>query len=141
MAFSSFTTTAVGRLALAGLVVAGCAGLARAADFDGTKTLICAVTTIMECDAGQCDRYAPPDTPAGAPAFVKFDVGTKAVTASFGRKSTLNTTMHLNGRLVMQGGENGRGWSATIDETTGVMSAAVVDEDHTFSLFGACTIP
>jgi hypothetical protein len=141
MAFPKWSTTPVGRLALAGLIVAGCAGPARAADFDGTKPLICAVTTIMECDAGQCDRYAPPDTPAGAPAFVKFDLAAKSVTASFGRKSTVNTTMHLNGRLVLQGGENGRGWSATIDEDNGVMSAAVVDEDHTFSLFGACTTP
>ncbi len=75
------------------------------------------------------------------PAFFKIDVGAKAVTASAGRKSTLNTAMHINGRLVVQGGENGRGWSATIDEDNGVMSAAVVDEDHTFSLFGACTTP
>ena len=57
-------------------------------------------------------------------------------------KSELYTgTVNLNGRLVLQGGENGRGWSATIDEANGVMSAAVVDEDHTFSLFGACTTP
>jgi hypothetical protein len=74
-------------------------------------------------------------------AFFKVDVAAKAVTASAGRKSTLITAMHINGRLVVQGGENGRGWSATIDEDNGVMSAAVVDEDHTFSLFGACTTP
>jgi hypothetical protein len=141
MAPSRWNTTAVGRLVLAGLIVAACAGQAMAANFDGTKPLICAVTTIQECDAGQCDRYAPEGTVAGAPSFIKIDVGTKVVTASFGRKSTLGTTMHLNGRLVLQGGENGRGWSATIDEDTGVMSAAVVDQDHTFSLFGACTTP
>ena len=86
-------------------------------------------------------RYAPPDTPSGAPAFVKFDVAAKTVTASRGRKSTVHSSMHLNGRLVLQGGENGRGWSATIDEDNGVMAASVVDEDHTFSLFGACTTP
>jgi len=133
--------TAIGRLVLAGLIVAGAAGPAMAANYDGSKPLICAVSTIMECDAGQCDRYAPPDTPAGAPAFFKIDVPGKVVTASAGRKSPLITNMHINGRLVIQGGENGRGWSATIDEDTGVMSAAVVDEDHTFSLFGACTTP
>ena len=141
MAFPNWSTAAIGRLALAGLILAAGAGPAAAADFDGTKPLVCAVTTIMECDAGQCDRYAPPDAPPGAPAFFKIDVGAKSITASAGRKSTLMTTLHVNGRLVLQGGENGRGWSATIDEDTGVMSAAVVDEDHTFSLFGACTTP
>jgi hypothetical protein len=141
MAFPNWSTAAIGRLALAGLILAAGAGPAAAADFDGTKPLVCAVTTIMECDAGQCDRYAPPDAPPGAPAFFKIDVGAKTITASAGRKSILMTTLHVNGRLVLQGGENGRGWSATIDEDTGVMSAAVVDEDHTFSLFGACTTP
>lgn len=136
-----WSVSAIGGLALAGMILTGCAGQAVAANFDGTKPLICAITTIQECDAGQCDRYAPEGTVAGAPSFIKIDVNTKAVTASFGRTSTLNTAMHLNGRLVLQGGENGRGWSATIDEDTGLMSAAVVDNDHTFSLFGACTTP
>ena len=90
---------------------------------------------------GSATAIAPEGSIAGAPTFIKIDVTTKVVTASAGRKSTLNTAMHLNGRLVLQGGENGRGWSATIDEDTGVMSAAVVDNDHTFSLFGACTTP
>ena len=86
-------------------------------------------------------RYAPEGSIAGAPSFIKIDVPAKMVTASANRQSRLNTALHLNGRLVVQGGENGRGWTATIDEDTGVMSAAVVDNDHTFSLFGACTTP
>ena len=141
MASSSWSTTAVGRLTLAALIVLGCAGPVRAADFDGTKPLICAVTTIMECDAGQCDRYAPEGTPAGAPRFIKVDIAAKEITASAGRKSTLGSSAHIDGRLVLHGGENGRGWSATIDEDSGEMSAAVIDKDHTFSLFGACTTP
>ena len=108
MASSSWSTTAVGRLALAGLIAAGCAAPARAADFDGSKPLICAVTTVMECDAGQCERYAPPDTPAGAPAFFKVDVAAKAVTASAGRKSTLITVLHINGRSRRPAGRAAR---------------------------------
>ena len=136
-----WTTTAAGFMALAGLCLLAGVTPALAANFDGTKPLICAITTIMECDAGQCDRYAPEGTAVGAPSFIKIDVATKVVTASFGRKSTLSTTTHTDGRLVLQGGENGRGWSATIDEDSGEMSASVVDKDHTFSLFGACTTP
>jgi len=136
-----WTTRAAGRVALAGLFLLAGVTPALAANFDGTKPLICAITTIMECDAGQCDRYAPEGTTVGAPSFIKIDVTTKVVTASLGRKSPLGTINHVDGRLVLQGGENGRGWSATIDEDSGEMSAAVVDKDHTFSLFGACTTP
>jgi hypothetical protein len=133
--------TAAGRVALAGMLVLAGVTPALAANFDGSKPLICAITTIMECDAANCDRYAPEGTTVGAPSFIKIDVNTKVVTASFGRKSTLGTTTHTDGRLVLQGGENGRGWSATIDENSGEMSASVVDKDYTFSLFGACTTP
>jgi hypothetical protein len=141
MTSAKSTMTAAGRLTLAGLFVLIGVTPTLAANFDGTKPLICAVTTIMECDAGQCDRYAPEGTTVGAPSFIKVDVNTKLVTASFGRKSTLGSVNHIDGRLVLQGGENGRGWSATIDEDSGEMSAAVVDKDYTFSLFGACTTP
>jgi hypothetical protein len=37
------------------------------------------------------------------------------------------------------GGNAGRG--ATIDEETGGMAVGIVDNDYTFSLFGACTLP
>jgi len=141
MTSAKWTTRAAGRVALAGLFLLIGVTPALAANFDGTKPLICAITTIMECDAGQCDRYAPEGATVGAPSFIKIDVTTKVVTASLGRKSALGTTTHTDGRLVLQGGENGRGWSATIDEDSGEMSASVVDKDHTFSLFGACTTP
>jgi len=49
--------------------------------------------------------------------------------------------MRVDGLLIVQGGEEGRGWSATIDEETGRMSAGVVGPDHVFAVFGACTIP
>jgi len=136
-----WTTTAAGFMALAGLCLLAGVTPALAANFDGTKPLICAVTTIMECDAGNCDRYAPEGTPAGAPRFIKIDVNTKVVTASGDRKSTLGSISHVDGRLILHGGENGRGWTATIDEDSGEMSAAVVDKDFTFTLFGACTTP
>ena len=48
-------------------------------------------------------------------------------------------SQRLDGRLILQGGENGRGWSATINEESGQLAAAVVY--FTFSIFGACTMP
>src|SRR5262249_57093839 len=70
------TMTTAARVALSGLLVLAGVTPALAANFDGTKPLICAITTIMECDAGQCDRYAPEGTAVGAPSFIKIDVAT-----------------------------------------------------------------
>ena len=86
------------------------APMVAAAAYDGSAPLVCAVNTIMECDAsGQCQRH----------------------TAQF--PSLLRVNLH--------GGENGRGWAATIAEETGRMAASVVADEFTFALFGACTTP
>jgi hypothetical protein len=68
-------------------------------------------------------------------------VAGQTVTTGTARKSALKSVTHLDGHLILQGGENGRGWSMTIDEDTGRMAVAIVDNDYTFSLFGACTLP
>ncbi|MGH7393653.1 MAG: hypothetical protein ACREM3_29990 [Candidatus Rokuibacteriota bacterium] len=113
---------------------------AGAGAFDGSKPFLCALTTVMECDgSGQCERQTA--EMVGAPTFIRVDVGSRVVTAGADRRAALQSSARLNGRLILHGGENGRGWSATIHESTGQMSAAVVDNDHTFSLFGACTLP
>ena len=113
---------------------------ARAAGpFDGSKPFLCAVATVMECDlSGQCERNIE-DAPKVA--FIRVDVGARKVVTSAERTSALKSVAHLNGHLILQGSEDGRGWSATIAEGSGRMAAAVVDNDHTFSLFGACTLP
>jgi hypothetical protein len=109
--------------------------VAGAGAFDGTRPFLCAITTVMECDAMSCDRFTP--EVAGAPTFFRVDVGAKTLTVGADRTAALKATQRLDGKLVLQGGEHGRGWSATIEEQSGTMAAAVVDDDHTFSLFGA----
>jgi hypothetical protein len=129
-------------LAVSTLVSAlvGAAGLATAGSFDGSRPFLCAVTSIMECDgAGQCERHLPDG--ADSPRFIRVDLAAKTVSADAGKKSPLKSVAHVDGELILQGSENGRGWSATVDEETGRMAAAVVDNDHTFSIFGGCTIP
>ena len=45
----------------------------------------------------------------------------------------------LDGRLILHGGENGRGWAATVAEDTGRMTTGIVTDDFAFTLFGTCT--
>jgi hypothetical protein len=129
---------AVSAFALLGTVALPAAGV-RAGQFDGSRPFLCAMTTIMECDgSGQCERRT--HEAASAPTFLRFDVGTHVLTAGANRRTTFRS-QRLDGRLILQGGENGRGWSATINEESGQLAAAVVDDDFTFSIFGACTLP
>jgi hypothetical protein len=113
------------------------------ATIDGSAPFLCAITTIMECDdTGQCQRHAASQHP-DFPAFLRIDVAERRITDGnrTGRSTEIRSTTRLGGRLILQGGENGRGWSATIVEDTGRMSAGIVADDFAFALFGACTTP
>lgn len=132
---------AVGRLFVILAVIAS-PGLGLAAPFDGSAPLLCAVSTVVECESsGQCERRTLEDT--NMPAFVRVNVGERTVSAAGanGTPAEIRSTARLDGRLILQGGEHGRGWSATIDEDTGKMTVAVVDHDAGFVIFGACTTP
>jgi hypothetical protein len=52
-----------------------------------------------------------------------------------------NVLTPADGRTILQGAENGRGWTMTIDPTTGDMSVAIAGDDIGFILFGVCTVP
>ena len=133
---SPFTFVALALLACLSLVPAP----AVAGPYDGSRPFLCAVATVMECDtSGQCERHI--NDASGVPTFVRIDVGAQTLTAGPTRRSALRSVTRLDGQLILQGGENGRGWSATIEEETGRMAAAIVDNDHIFSIFGGCTIP
>lgn len=142
-------TTAVktlGRLSIVALVALApgvAAPPAAAAALDGSSPLLCAITTIMECDGtGQCQRHTAQQHP-DFPSFLRVNVNERLITdgQKSGRKTEIKSAAHLDGRLILHGGENGRGWSAAIAEDTGRMSAGVVAEDFTFALFGSCTNP
>lgn len=120
-------------------VLTGKAGAA--GPYDGSRPFLCAVASVMECDdQGKCERHLNDDNDHTV-TFLRIDVGAKTVTAGPGRTASVKAVSNIDGQLILQGGENGRGWSATIEEKTGRMAAAVVDSDVTFSIFGGCTIP
>jgi len=122
------------------MALAGTPSPAAAGPYDGSRPLLCAVTANVECAAaGQCERHIATDETA--PAILKFDVAGQTVTTGTARKSPIKSVTRLDGQLILQGSEDGRGWSATIDEDTGRMAVSTVDNDYTFSLFGACSLP
>lgn len=113
-----------------------------AAQFDGTEALLCAVVQIVECETdGKCH----PATTEGAriPRFLKVNFDKKTITATeesgITDVSAIKNIEHSDDRLIMQGAENGRGWTLVISEKTGEMSATVSDDKVGFVVFGACT--
>lgn len=126
---------------LRSLVTAGaltCVALtASAADFDGSRPLICAPVEAMDCTTGlDCIKGQPLDI--GAPQFMRIDFEKRVVVG------TERTTPFLhfedtNGQLLLQGTELGFGWTLVIDQTTGNLFGSLANRNGIFVLAGACT--
>ena len=119
-----------------------------AAEFDGAKPLLCAFVEVMECvvDAG-CEKVSAESI--GAATFIEIDFAAGSVTdaASGIRTSTIENTDHIDGKLIIQGAEDGIegirdgvGWSAAIDEESGQLVVSASGDRAAFVIFGACMV-
>ena len=52
--------------------------------------------------------------------------------------TAIKNRQQIEGMLILQGAENGRGWSMTIDEKSGEMTLTVSGDQVGFVVFGAC---
>jgi hypothetical protein len=114
-----------------------------AGKYDGSKPMLCAITSMSECTAdGKCERSAP-HAGNNLPPFVRVDVKGKLLTDNEGggRKTDIKVVNLLDGQLMLQGGENGKAWSIVIASEGGAFGASVVEDDGLFAIFGNCTLP
>lgn len=112
-------------------------GHAAAADFDGSKRLICANTEAADCGAGQaCARGRAADF--GAPTFLRIDFANKAIVGPKRTTPIVSQDRSAN-QLLLQGTELGYAWSIALDTTDGRVAATLVDRDGVIVLFGSCT--
>ena len=113
-----------------------------AAQFDGSTPLLCAVIQVVECGTGG-DCYPVQPEIANIPRFLKINFKNKTISATEenGKKEVtrIKNFEHTNGNMVLQGSENGRGWTMVISEETGKVSATVSDDQVGFVIFGAST--
>jgi hypothetical protein len=122
-------------LAVALTLAAGVSALAEQA-----STLLCAVINVVECSAqGECQRSTLET--ANLPRFIRVDPAARSLasTGDDARTAPIQSIERVNDRLILQGGQQGRAWSATVAEKTGQMSVAVVEDQTAFVVFGACT--
>lgn len=125
--------TMVGLLLVAMPAVAG--------DFDGSKPLQCFVGEVQECEpARDCARFTPEEV--GLPELIRVDFQTKTLSGTradgSATKSTIRSVIREDGRISLQGHENGRSFSIVIDTTTGSLTATAGEPGAAFVLFGRC---
>jgi len=117
-----------------------CASFVRAAEGENTP-LLCAPGEQIQCeDNGECVR----GTIQGArlPRFIRVDFATQQLSGLVeGEKvvTAIKNRQQLDGVLILQGTENGRGWSVAINEKSGEMTLTVSGDQVGFVVFGACT--
>jgi hypothetical protein len=124
------------RLAIAAVLLAA---NARAEGLDGSLPLACDLSKAAQCDGDAvCSsvEFAAIDLP---PVFhVDFEGG-KLASEDGTRTSPIAARELLDATLVLQGHQNGRGWTMAIDRATGHLSATIADAEGAIVLGGACT--
>ena len=111
---------------------------AMAVDFDGSKPLICAAMEANDCAAGAASCQRGLAESVNVPPFIRLDFAKKTMSAGE-RSSPIVRQAREGGMLMMQGFENYRAWSITINETTGKLVGAIAGDQEGFVVFGACT--
>ena len=108
-----------------------------AADFDGSKLLVCANMEAAYCSSGhRCDSGRPSEI--GVPDFIRIDVANNRI---IGPERTTPIVSVEKGaeQLLLQGSELGYAWSLALDTAEGTLAATLADRDGAIVLFGACT--
>ena len=124
------------RIGLA-MIALGAAWASPAADFDGSKTIICAPIEAMDCSPGVvCSKGTPSDI--GAPAFIRIDFGKKLVMGPK-RNTSIVAIEKDETQVLLQGFELGYAWSIAVNQQDGEMSATLTNHEGAFVLFGPCT--
>ena len=116
-----------------------------ASDFDGSKPFLCAVTEAIECSEDNgCSEVTVENM--GIPQFIRVDfvkkliVGDVESSSGEREKTAIKHLERVDGKMIMQGAERGRGWSMVVGESSGKMSASISEDRTGFLIFGACTM-
>jgi hypothetical protein len=136
-------------LTVLGLLLTSGSALA-AQPFDGSVPLLCALNQAQECSPENgCAALQLYEI--DAPAFFRVDVRAKEIipvrlAADDQRRSEIRGTGEVDGKLILQGYEDGiedvrdgLGWTMAIAQDTGQFVLSASGDQVAFLVFGACT--
>jgi len=129
-------------LLLALMACAVLPGSALGVNIDWSKPVICAVLRTVECGVSEECKTGSAES-INVPQFLRIDLGKRRMTGirpSGEQAATMAQTLEdMNDSLILQGIEEGRGWTAVIDKVSGKMVASAAGSQAGFLVFGACT--
>ena len=115
---------------------------ASAAGLDGKSNLVCAAVDVIGCTNGPGCREGTANS-FGLPQFMFVDFNKQEIQATdetgLDVVSEIKSSEITEQQIILQGIENHRGWSVTIDKTNGQMTVASTGSGVSFMVFGACT--
>ena len=112
-------------------------GAAIAADFDGSRPLICAPSEAMDIRPGdEVVKERPADI--GAPSFLRVDIANKTISGPK-RVTPIKYVEKDDTQILLQGTELGFGWTLALDQRVGDMTLTFVDRRGAVVLTGRCT--
>jgi len=113
-----------------------------AAGLDGKANLVCAAVDVIACTNGPGCREGSAKS-FDLPQFMFVDFKKQQVHATdetgIDVVSPIRNFEITEQQIILQGTENHRGWSATIDKTNGEMTVTSSGPGVSFMVFGACT--
>lgn len=116
--------------------------LAPADDLTGATTFLCTAAAVHGCDAeGECTSGSAWNL--NIPQFIEVDLAKKTLSTTKAsgenRMTPIKNMEREDGLIILQGAENGRAFSWTITEQTGMATVSVAIEGKGVIVFGACT--
>ena len=124
--------------ALAFGVSLGIASAAFGADFDGKHELVCSAGEAAECDTSAlCEKVAAGDI--DLPGELHVDFKKKLVRSADGQRSSpIHAVEASDAALIVQGSQNGRGWSMVIERASGKLTGTIAEVEGAIVLSGSC---
>lgn len=107
-----------------------------AAEFDGSKPLICTATEVADCALFDGCQRASPQT-VNLPRFLRIDLHNKEIKGE-GRTTTIRNVSEAEGLMIMQGVQGDRAWNILLSKETGEITGTVAGDGFGFVVFGAC---
>jgi len=117
-------------------------GLVQAENLEGVDKMICAAAQAQICiEHDTCYFAAPADL--DIPDFVVIDIDEKNISTTKAseqdRSTAFSSVLKSDGLIHLQGLEGGRAFGIVINQATGHMTAAVLRDGLSVSVFGVCT--
>ncbi len=123
------------------LCVAGAAVGAVAGGLDGTAPVVCAASKTFDCASyGECVADSP--EAINLPQLIRLDFAAKRAftkrASGEERVAAISLQELQEGELILQGIQNGYGWSMAISLESGDMSLAITGGGAGMVVFGTC---